>query len=406
MSNRLIWLNTFMEILILDEVKQVAVSHSIVQSCRPRSVISSVLFGIGVQLDHLYRSKFLVAQLCRLGMSVSYDEITRFKQSVIQANETGNNIRPYPSSFTQWVADNVDHNTMTLDGLNTFHGMGIIAASTPLSRSTATIQEEPILRLKRAKVNEVVKYCGIEIKFYSPPVQPSLSSVIFRAVKPLQYVYTLPPSINMDLVWYTCWLFSKGFHLQTNWSGFMQHVSTGSHPPVADVTLLPIIDMNSSDDHCIYSTLTYVQQQAEILGIPTPVITFDQLLFLKSVETIKSKGMNVFCRLGGFHTLMSFLGSIGTLMGGSGLTDALETCYGPNAVIHMMSGKAIARALHGHFLIDAALALKLMRLVIHEDVPVYQTPNRWKNMENMMMMRTIIMLMMCLTKIIKVGILD
>ena|SRR6218665_2066019 len=142
------------------------------------------------------------------------------------------------------------------------------------------------------------------------------------------------------------------------------------------------------------------------LAFPLRFITFDQLLFLKSVETIKSKGMNVFCRLGGFHTLMSFLGSIGTLMGGSGLTDALETCYGPNAVIHMMSGKAIARALHGHFLIDAALALKLMRLVIHEDVPVYQTPNRWKNMENMMMMRTIIMLMMCLTKIIKVGILD
>ena len=142
------WLNTFMEILILDEVKQVAISHSIVQSCRPRSVISPVLFGIGVQLDLLYRSKFLVAQLCRLGMSVSYDEITRFKQSVIQANETGFNIRQYPSTFTQWVADNVDHNTITLDGLNTFHGMGIIAASTPLSRSAATIQEEPILRLK------------------------------------------------------------------------------------------------------------------------------------------------------------------------------------------------------------------------------------------------------------------
>ena len=31
--------------------------------------------------------------------------------------------------FAQWVADNVDHNTATLDGKNTWHGMGIIAAS-------------------------------------------------------------------------------------------------------------------------------------------------------------------------------------------------------------------------------------------------------------------------------------
>ena len=31
--------------------------------------------------------------------------------------------------FAQWVAGNVDHNTATLDGKNTWHGMGIIAAS-------------------------------------------------------------------------------------------------------------------------------------------------------------------------------------------------------------------------------------------------------------------------------------
>jgi len=33
----------------------------------------------------------------------------------------------FPARFTQWVADNIDHNVATLDGLGTFHGMGIIA---------------------------------------------------------------------------------------------------------------------------------------------------------------------------------------------------------------------------------------------------------------------------------------
>ena len=60
------------------------------------------------------------------------------------------------------------------------------------------------------------------------------------------------------------------------------------------------------------------------------------------------------------------MGSIGTLMDGSGLSDALETC-GPNAVIHMLSGKAFARGLRGHFLTDAALGQMLMKLVLHRE---------------------------------------
>ena len=34
-------------------------------------------------------------------------------------------------SFVQHIADNADHNTCTLDGNGTFHGMAIIAAITP-----------------------------------------------------------------------------------------------------------------------------------------------------------------------------------------------------------------------------------------------------------------------------------
>ena len=144
----------------------------------------------------------------------------------------------------------------------------------------------------------------------------------------------------------------------------MQHVCTGPHPPSADVIMLPIIDLSSSDNHCIYSTLCYIEQQAKQLGIDTPCITFDQPLWLKAVEIVTASKLNIVCRLGGFHTLMSFLGSIGTLMSGSGIMDVFEACYEPNAIIHMMSGKAYARALRGHLLLEAALAVKLMNLVV------------------------------------------
>ena len=45
--------------------------------------------------------------------------------------------------------------------------------------------------------------------------------------------------------------------------------------------------------------------------------------------------------------MMSFMGSLGTVMKGSGLEEALGCAYGPNAVTHMMSGnqQAVAQSL-------------------------------------------------------------
>lgn len=65
-------------------------------------------------------------------------------------------------------------------------------------------------------------------------------------------------------------------------------------------------------------------------------------------------------RLGGFHTEMSFLGAIGHLMNESGLSELLETVYASTAVSHMLTGKAIARATRGHFLVHTALTLLLI----------------------------------------------
>ena len=48
-------------------------------------------------------------------------------------------------------------------------------------------------------------------------------------------------------------------------------------------------------------------------------------------------------------------------MEGSGLEKVLETTYGKATVTHVVSGKAIARALRGHFLVDSALRIKLLR---------------------------------------------
>ena len=80
--------------------------------------------------------------------------------------------------------------------------------------------------------------------------------------------------------------------------------------------------------------------------MPCACITFNQPLWLKAVEITKVAALNnIVCHLGGFHLLMSFLGSIGSVMLGSGLQELMGFVYGANTVEHMLAGKAVARAI-------------------------------------------------------------
>ena len=62
------------------------------------------------------------------------------------------------NSFVQHIADNADHDTCTLDGHGTFHGMAIIAAITPCTeRSTVVIPREEVI-ITKSKSEQVLNY--------------------------------------------------------------------------------------------------------------------------------------------------------------------------------------------------------------------------------------------------------
>ena len=109
---------------------------------------------------------------------------------------------------------------------------------------------------------------------------------------------------------------------------------------------LPIIDLSPTDPACIYTILEFVIDQEKSLNIRTPVLTFDQPLWLKATERANCNSMNIVLILRGFYLMMSFMGSslvlIGSLMKGSGPSEAFSTCYDINAIEHMMPGKAVS----------------------------------------------------------------
>lgn len=92
---------------------------------RPNSIMPPLLFTLNIETDHANGSKTLLIKLAKLGYSILYNEVNQYKQ-FLMVNEF-NLTASAAAKFTQFVRDNIDHNTCT--GKGTFNGMDIIVCS-------------------------------------------------------------------------------------------------------------------------------------------------------------------------------------------------------------------------------------------------------------------------------------
>ena len=338
------FLRLFLQTLIVhkdSDLKIAAIGQAIIQASRPRSVQCPLQLALGIQLHSQYASHKLIESLHSMGLCCSFKTARKFEKSASVTE--GTDVHISEGSFIQYVADNVDHNICTLDGHGTFHGMGIIAAITPNISSKRKIEN---VNVTAADINKVA---GINIKYH----KAVKSSTLIRYVIPEQLSGLFVKS-NLDLLWKCSILFGRPI---PSWAGVMPVLHTGNHPGQSCVKFLPMIDLNPGDFTCIYSTLSFVADHAKKFNC-TPIITFDQPLWWKAMllvaeESHESDLKSLVIRLGGFHAEMSFLGAIGALMAGSGLPEVLQTVYA--SVEHLLSGKAISRAVRGHLLVDQVL---------------------------------------------------
>ena len=259
--------------------------------------------------------------------------------------------RVFPGQFVQYVTDNVDHDIRTLDGCGTFHGMGIIAAVTPKRDVTSVIKRVSV------SAEEIAAVGRINIKQFTSD-SGRLGSLVYES---LPEAPKDKHNSMVDLLWKTSLSLRSP---RPAWAGFMQMIHKGNHPGQASVMFLPMIDMKPTDMTCVNSTLHFVSEHARRYGI-TPVLTFDQPLWWKATTIVEgaqedSPLRSVILRLGGFHILMSFLGSIGHLMAGTGLQELLEVIFAGNTVAHILSGKAVARAIRCHSLLESVLHTLLL----------------------------------------------
>ena len=111
------------------KMKIASIGQAIMHAARPRVLLAPLQFGLGVEMHHHFGACFLIDTLHCHGFFCAYNEVQQFERNAAVSYNT--DIPNYMSVFVQCAADNVDHNSKTLDGHNTFHGMGMIVVITP-----------------------------------------------------------------------------------------------------------------------------------------------------------------------------------------------------------------------------------------------------------------------------------
>ena len=150
--------------------------------------------------------------------------------------------------FILLIADNVDHNIRTIDGLNTFHGMGIIAAVTPEITAAKLVPKVEVLS------KDIMQIGSIETHLFHWHRNSSCLKY-----KSLRHFSAGDTTGSLDILWKSAWMLKPQRPL---WNGFMQMVHKCEHPGQSSVIFMPMIDMESSDESCILSTMHFVTEQA------------------------------------------------------------------------------------------------------------------------------------------------
>ena len=121
--------------------------------------------------------------------------------------------------------------------------------------------------------------------------------------------------------------------------------------PKTQAVYLPLIGMPPSDPDTILKALHKAKRLIKEIGQKNTIFTSDQQLYKVAVE-MKWAHPDVILHLGGMHVLMGFVGAVGTLMQGLGLSEVLESTFA--GVAKMLSGTKFPQK------------VRAMRLVVEE----------------------------------------
>ena len=100
--------------------------------------------------------------------------------------------RVQPHQFVQYVADNIDHNICVLDGRDTFHGMGMIAAVTPEGYF------KRVMPRRCVKTRDIVNAAKVPLNHWS--CSNTLPDIKFKPLPPVSFC-SREIDVMLDVLW-------------------------------------------------------------------------------------------------------------------------------------------------------------------------------------------------------------
>lgn len=411
-------LKQLLKSIVKTDEKVAVWGQNLLKAYRPRSGVMPSHLGLTIQLDHKFGSKWLIERCHRLGYSESYAELHRYKYCYLsvkngrsimdrdtvitdeveagaveieeaevdavlspewaedqeESNDDEMDEDPQTSALFvpddrtvhQFVGDNIDLNIVSLNGNTAFHAMGIIKATCP---APATRQDELRATIPRRKITveekaATLKAAEMKILSFVPKMKVGLADFQFVPVADLRQ--DPPALLPGDIAWAAGWAIKNhnpAFE-HPNWNGFMKSIHQPECKEKSLIEFLPIIEGDPNDYSTIYTTLMECLRSSQ----SPAVITFDLPIWLKATQIVLQSELPIITRLGGFHLLKSFLGSIGAIMADSGLEELIQLVYsGSSTAEHILSGGAYAKAIRFHLLAFAGITKFVLRDVVFSE---------------------------------------
>ena len=326
--------------------------------------------GLAVKLHHKYGSSELIRLLNELGITANYDEMMRFRKSVakfVAVNKVDYHRKLGLSTeigpIFSW-ADNYDLYISSPNGVKSTHAMVMQFTQHPagiINPGTVGVMQLKIPRLRKAEAaflqltndSAVLEHYNGPSKLSPPVLQTNVLSD--------DESHLLSSSLEFCQRRDAEWL--SQVHCSTKpfeWAPYNAQqdrlIPNTEKKPKTVFVLGPMIDAPPAHPDTVLTTLITLERSLLSFGMQYIHLTIDLQLY--EIACLiqwndQERWRHLILHPGMMHTLMSFIGCIGTLMKATGMEVILGAAFG--GIPNILNGKAWTKALRAYRLIVAVV---------------------------------------------------
>ena len=295
----------------------------------------------------LGRSKKTIKTMHSFGVTCSYEEVLRHRQSaakVATLNHSCPGISDASTVLVQVVVDNFDAEISSQNGKLSTHSLAILVTQPETGLDADDCKQETIPRVSKEEMSEPIEYEN-NIMRYNGPKKPNMSaSAAIKSVLPLkllaQQVLSKSRAEEVDFAFVQDVVQKPNCPEYNGYNTALTSTQGQAQQPKTKTAYLPLIDLAPSHPDTIMTAMVEAQKLTPSMGQKFVLFTCDLQLYKVALQVkwaYPDQFSDVIPRLGAMHSLMSFIGCIGSLMENSGLEEILSHVFG--GVSKMLTGK-------------------------------------------------------------------